>query len=247
MFQDPLSVFPGAASMSPETLTWLKTLAMVSSIAIGTIVCAGILTILLERFLGAKGRIVGLFGLFIPNTPIGKSMLKLREWHNPEKREALFKAYGKNHERDLMEKHPFSQWMVAEMVRNYENNVQGIAYLGAAVLIFVIGLRGIQVLTKDDSVVIILALLLEFTLIGVLGLMLFYKPEDDKHGGVDIGFLTEMEKLKGEVAEKDTLIRVLRADVDQQAVKVDTMTQQLEDVADRLRGISTGTKGKGSV
>ena len=125
---------------------------------------------LLERY-GGKGSHYYLLSYLFPKRmfgPVGKSLRMLRDWHDAGKREKLIQAYGRNKEQDLMDRHPFSQWMVAEMVRNYENNVQGIAYLGPAALIFIIGLRGIEVLTREDAAFIVPALLLEFTLIGVL-------------------------------------------------------------------------------
>ena len=44
--------------------------------------------------------------------------------------------------------------------------------------------------------------------------MMFYKPEEEKHGTVDLTLITELERIKRDLAEKDTLLRTLRADVD---------------------------------
>ena len=114
--------------------------------------------------------------------------MELRKWYvanDPRAVEApkvmsdLMEAYRSVHgdAKELEGKHPFSQWMIAEVVSKYENNVQAFAYWGAAILILVIGLRGIQFLTKDDSSVIMMSLLLEFSLIGLLGFLIFFKPE----------------------------------------------------------------------
>lgn len=229
--------------MSPDIMAILKIAAVASSAIIGLFDFFGVLFMLLERYGGAKGRIYYMLSYFFPKTifgPVGKSLRMLRDWHDAGKREALIQAYGRNKERDLMDRHPFSQWMVAEMVRNYENNVQGIAYLGAAALIFVIGLRGIEVLTREDAAFIIPALLLEFTLIGVLGLMMFYKPEEEKHGIGDLTLITELEKVKRDLAEKDTTLRTLRADVD-------AAIHRLQGDVESLRQAGSGGKPKGGV
>jgi hypothetical protein len=228
--------------MSMEFLGILKSGAIVFSILIGAMDFLGVLTMLLERYGGMKGRLVGAMGVLLPKAifgPLPRSLASLKDWHDPAKREELFKSYGEEYERDLMDKHPYSQWMVAEMTRHYENNVQGIAYLGAALLIFVIGLRGIQILTKDDAAFIILALLLEFTLIGVLGLMLFYKPEETRHHGMSLEVLVKLQELEKQLAEKDTALRVLRTDVE-------ISVRHLQTEVDTLRRSGEGGKTKGS-
>jgi hypothetical protein len=227
--------------MSPEILVILRPVAIATSAVIGILDFFGVLFMLLERYGGAKGRIYYLMSFLFPKAifgPVGKSLRSLRDWHDAGKREMLLQAYGRNKERDLMDRHPFSQWMVAEMVRNYENNVQGIAYLGAAALIFIIGLRGIEVLTRADASFIVPALLLEFTLIGVLGLMMFYKPEEEKHGTVDLTLIAELERIKRDLAEKDTTLRTLHADVD-------TVIQRLQGDVESLRHAGSGGKAKG--
>jgi len=138
----------------------------------------------------ARGQVFDVLGRitrwFYPS--LGSTLMELRKWyvandsHNveaPKVMSELMEAYRPVHgdTKELEGKHPFSQWMIAEVVSKYENNVQAFAYWGAAILILVIGLRGIQFLTKDDSSVIMMSLLLEFSLIGLLGFLIFFKPE----------------------------------------------------------------------
>jgi hypothetical protein len=164
---------------------------------------------LLERFLGARGRVIGLIGRslssIIPN--FSESLLNLEKWHSKDASQALLEEYceglGERERAVFSRKRPFSQWMVADIVRNYENNVQGLAYIGAAGLIAIIGLRGVQILTKENPFWIILALELEFTLIGFLGLLIFYKPEEHKNhrsagnvSGLDEKMVRENASLK---------------------------------------------------
>lgn len=77
---------------------------------------------------------------------------------------------------DLEAKRPFSSWMIAEIVPQYENNVEALAYLGAGFLIVVVGLRGIGYIPRDAPELILLSIFLEFTIIGLMALLKFYKP-----------------------------------------------------------------------
>jgi|WetSurMetagenome_2_1015567.scaffolds.fasta_scaffold319019_1 hypothetical protein len=206
--------------MSPETLNLLKPIAKIVFWAVFAMDAVGFLTMLLERFGPAKGTIVALAGKafnIFGETPIGNSLLELRRWHlNPTEVAKPLIEDGRLQQLDVEKRHKFSLWMVHEMVHKYENNVQGFAYLGASVLIVVIGLRGIQVLDKSHSVFIILALALEFTLIGALGLMVFYKPEEDKRTAVD-----------AEAREKNR-------DLDKQLTKTREDLEKLKDVVKKV-------------
>jgi hypothetical protein len=112
------------------------------------------------------------------------SLKKLREWHIPENEPDLIAKYEEDVEgdkKDLEDKYSFSKWMIAEIIPNYENNVQGFAYGGAALLIFIVGLRGLNYITKEEPLWIIIGLALEFCLICLLGTLIFFKPEDRPH------------------------------------------------------------------
>jgi hypothetical protein len=196
MGPDTLTVLASNLGTVPSVMEPYRPYAWLVVKLIAAIDILGILTIFVERFFGGRGIIVANLGhiitffsqlLFRKKNPVGISLSQLRSWHDVRKAlleggKPPFDITGLN-EVDLKERHPFSNWMVHEIVKKYENNVQGFAYLGAAVLIFVIGFRGIQYLTKEDSAFIVLALALEFTLIGILGLVIFYKPEDVKPAG----------------------------------------------------------------
>ena len=228
--------------MSPETLTTLEPVIIALCWIIGVVDVIGLTTVFLERFGGAKSRIVSTIGDLMPGTAMGRSMKQLRTWH------AIKDAVRKNErppvdvkveEQDVLQRHPFSLWMVNEMVRKYENNVQGIAYLGAAVLIFVIGLRGIQFLTKEHSAYIILALMLEFSLIGILGFIIFYKPEEKKEGGIDIEARMDIKNLTDELVEVKKVLVALVANNEKVA-------GQLGLSAEELRRTGSDALSKGS-
>jgi hypothetical protein len=203
--------------MSSDTLTLLKPAAIFLCWVIAGIDVFAIGTVLLERFGPARGRIVSvlgsLFSLF-GETTLGTSLKELRRWHTETQVVGQpFVQDGRIQPVDLEKRSKFSLWMVNEMVRKYENNVQGFAYLGASLLIVVIGLRGVQILTQDNSTFIVLALLLEFTLIGVLGIMVFYKPEENRQGAVDIEARVNIRTLNDELAKTKQALETLQENV----------------------------------
>lgn len=186
---------------------------------IGIFDLVGVLFLLSERFGPAKGRLASAVASVLPSFvfgPFKNSLRELKAWHVDTKREEKLRALGKPI--GSSEKDPFSYWMVEDIVRNYENNAQGIAYLGAALLIFIIGLRGVRQIGDGNKWLIIVALALEFTLIGLLGLLLFYKPEDEKPRGSNESIQAELDKVKADLELKDKSLKDLQIQV-QQSIK----------------------------
>jgi hypothetical protein len=180
--------------------------------AIPALALLGLTVGTVERFMGARGKLIGLIGRMIHplNPNFADSLMNLERWHNEAIAERLVGAYCDGlSEREhawFRRRRPFSQWMIADIVRSYENNVQGLAYFGAALLILVIGLRGVQILTKENPFWIILALELEFILIGFLGLLIFYKPEEGKnHNGSTVPHALDEKMVRENEAMKKTL------------------------------------------
>ncbi len=138
-------------------------------------------------------------------------------------------------EADLKYKRPFSSWMVAEVVPHYENNVEALAYFGAAFLIVVVGLRGINYITKDNPEPIILSLFVEFSIIGLLGLLKFFKPErsDIGEGGLPtIPSMNDLLKLRATVEKLLNDHQRLSTDV----TSIDKGLQDLRGGLDRIGG-----------
>ena len=68
----------------------------------------------------------------------------------------------------------------------YENPVLGMIYIGAAVLIIIIGLRGLQFIPKDSPSLVLFAICLEFILLIVYAATLMYtkaSEEEESDGG----------------------------------------------------------------
>ena len=97
----------------------------------------------------------------------------------------------------------FGRYMVYTFIPNYANNVQGLVYMGAALLIIIVGLRGLGTVAYDIPVVpkflfdsethkvapmwVMTSLFLEFALLMVLAIVTVFQPAEpmgghDSHG-----------------------------------------------------------------
>lgn len=93
----------------------------------------------------------------------------------------------------------FGRYMVYTFIPQYANNVQGLVYVGAAILIIIVGLRGLGTAAQGIPMIgfllddkgervdvnwVMVALFLEFLLLLVLSIVTFFTPEEDHgHGG----------------------------------------------------------------
>ena len=178
-----------------------------------------------ERFLLRSGALMSILGSILliihEKSPIGRSLTNLKLWHAFEKNASAGAAdetgkdatayppglieYTKGlnpaERAEFLGKNPFSQWMVADIVRRYENNVNGFAYLGAGILIFLIGLRGLGIIGREHPLPIVLSLEIEFTIIASLGLLLFYKPEESSKMTLSLEGAMPTEELKSLASE----------------------------------------------
>ena len=65
----------------------------------------------------------------------------------------------------------------------YGNSVLGLVYIGAAILIIIVGLRGLKFIPPSQPSLVLMALGLEFTLLMVYAMNLMYSKEDEQEGG----------------------------------------------------------------
>jgi hypothetical protein len=61
----------------------------------------------------------------------------------------------------------------------YANAILGMVYMGAAVLIIIIGIRGLKFIPSSEPSIILFALSLEFILLIVYAVMLIFSPKED--------------------------------------------------------------------
>ncbi len=71
-------------------------------------------------------------------------------------------------------------YMAHHFTERYANNVTGFAYGGAAILIIVVGIRGLKFIPANRPSVMLMAILLEFTLLALMAISLFYTEEEER-------------------------------------------------------------------
>ncbi|MCB0711522.1 MAG: hypothetical protein KDD67_04240 [Ignavibacteriae bacterium] len=127
-------------------------------------------------------------------------------------------------------------YMTRHFAEKYSNNVQGFAYGGAAILIVIIGIRGLKFIPPTQPSILLAAITLEFTMLMLLAVTLFYTEEEQR-----------MDKLIRDLEEssegqKFELINLVRTSQQQQrdlASMVDYIQRQTGDLkrmADALTG-----------
>jgi len=86
----------------------------------------------------------------------------------------------------------FSHWLKYSFAAEYERSIQAMVYVGAALLVIIVGLRGLGNLGdvpyvpdfllnqegKIDSNFVMIGLLVEFTMLCLLAAVLFFSPRD---------------------------------------------------------------------
>lgn len=71
-------------------------------------------------------------------------------------------------------------YMAHHFTEKYSNNVTGMAYGGAAILIVAVGIRGLKFIPASKPSFILLAIFLEFTMLSLLAITLFYTEEEER-------------------------------------------------------------------
>jgi len=137
---------------------------------------------------------------------------------------------GKHHEHKLHSdtgpKTAIGEWMVNYIIPQFENNVMAFVYFGAALLVVIVGLRGVGAAIEDvafipdflihtdpesgvkhlSSNVVILALLFEFLLIATMAAVMFFKPEQPVGEQLAIGAPQNGDGVK--LSDVESLIKV---------------------------------------
>ncbi len=71
-------------------------------------------------------------------------------------------------------------YMAHHFTERYSNNVTGFAYGGAALLIIAVGIRGLKFIPSTRPSLILFAILLEFSMLALLAMTLFYTEEEER-------------------------------------------------------------------
>ena len=127
-------------------------------------------------------------------------------------------------------------YMTRHFAEKYSNNVQGFAYAGAAILIVVIGIRGLKFIPPTQPSVLLAAITLEFTMLMLLAITLFYTEEEQR---IDKLIRNLEESSEGQKFELINLVRTSQQQQRDLASMVDYIQRQTVDLkrmADALTG-----------
>ncbi|MCZ7556890.1 MAG: hypothetical protein M5R41_10865 [Bacteroidia bacterium] len=108
----------------------------------------------------------------------------------------------------------FGMYMHNDFIPDYKNNITAIAFIGTAFLILNIGLRGVKFMTAHQPDLIVIAIVVEITVLLLLGMTTWYEKEEKEEEGQGQGLpgkqlsLAEVErKLDALKAELETSVR----------------------------------------
>jgi len=111
-------------------------------------------------------------------------------------------------------------YLAHHFTEKYSNNVTGMAYAGAAVLIIAVGVRGLKFIPAAQPSLIFFAILLEFTLLSLMAITIFYTEEEERMDKM-------MKKMEdGNKSQLDTL-RNQQVDIHQLATALMGQTSDI--------------------
>lgn len=150
----------------------------------------------------------------------------------------------------------FGKWMVYTVIPQYSNNVQGLVYIGAALLIIIVGIRGLGTLAGELAIIpafildhegklnaniVMMALFLEFFLLLVLALVTFFTPEDisyhsgeNEEGGASHASAGVVNVPKGVSQDLKNELEQLKTVTDQQLKAIDDFVEKVNALNRKL-------------
>ncbi len=108
----------------------------------------------------------------------------------------------------------FAMYMHNDFIPDYKNNITAIAFIGTAFLILNIGLRGVKFMTAHEPSLIVIAILVEITVLLLLGMTTWYeKEEKDDEAGAGAGLPGKQLSLAEVERKLDALKQELESSV----------------------------------
>lgn len=107
----------------------------------------------------------------------------------------------------------FAMYMHNEFIPAYKNNITAIAFIGTAFLIFNIGLRGVKFMVAHQPDMIVIAIIVEVTVLCLLGMTTWYEKEEVEEGAGIGGLPGKHLTLQEVEARLDALKRELEDSV----------------------------------
>jgi len=111
----------------------------------------------------------------------------------------------------------FAMYMHNEFIQEYKNNITAIAFIGTAFLILNIGLRGVKFMVAHQPDMIVIAIIVEITVLCLLGMTTWYEKEEEEEAGQGAGFPGRQLSLKDVEAKLDALKAELESSVHAEA------------------------------
>ena len=153
------------------------------------------------------------------------------------------------------------RYMVYTFIPKYSNNVMGFVYMGAAILIIIVGLRGLGSMVgqlhilpnflldsqgaKISPYVVLFALFLEFFLLLTLGTVTFFTPEDMDHYKPSSeeepktisfpDFKAEIEKIKELSNEEKVMVRNFLDEFEQISQKINRIQESNAEALKKMK------------
>lgn len=127
-------------------------------------------------------------------------------------------------------------YMKRHFAEKYANQVQGFAYGGAAILIVIIGIRGLKFIPGTQPSILLAAITLEFSLLSLLAITLFYTEEEQR---LDKLIRDLEESSEGQKYELINLVRTSQ----QQQRDLASMVDYIQRQTDSLQRMSEALTG----
>jgi len=201
-------LFTGSTDYYPVDFGSLKVHFVWWMWLVPVILCLFVLFAFLE-FAVTKGALADALAWFFEDSTLGGALRELKRYlaHESGKRRG------------------FERWMIEVIVRGYKNNVQGFAYAGAALLIVIVGLRGIRFIPPDYPGLIVLAFEIEFTLLLLLALVTYYEPEEAH------------EKLAIGGDERELIYRLVRERIEAELQRISKAVEDAKQATSKAQEI----------
>jgi len=104
-------------------------------------------------------------------------------------------------------------YMAHHFTEKYSNNVTGLAYGGAAILIVTVGIRGLKLIPAQRPSFILLSIFLEFSMLSLLAVTLIYTEEEERMDKMlkkmEDANRSQLETLRGQTYDIHQLANVL--------------------------------------
>lgn len=143
----------------------------------------------------------------------------------------------------------FGKYMVNTFIPSYANNVNGFVYMGAAILIIIVGLRGLGREAGNIAIIpnimlnevgsidpnwVIGAIFLEFFLLVLLAIVTFFTPEEAHHTVSAKSSEDEIKIPQRPKVDMERELNDLRDLVEKEVKMVNEYLDKYEAIADKL-------------